>query len=233
MTLRIENTGYLPINTKYNNKPQQRKASTTTKVASAIGSTVGVGLGMCAITKKNPAKIVDAIKNPNKIINRLKKLELSGFDVIKIATSSILGGFVAGSATDSHNAKAKAKEGIIQLIGNYIVPSLFVTGGIKLNKVLNKNFHYPPKTGIVQFAFGMCSLVAGVFAGNKISRKLNSEIFQEDTYRPLNWKDWGMQLDNVCLVTSMANEGTSLAKNVSKVIPVAHLVPGYLTGIKQ
>ena len=230
MTLNVDTINY-PQRRFSNNKNQ--KVRNIDRLAASVGTGVGVAYSLASVTKTKPSKMLKVFKNPTKAIDVLKKLELSGMDVIKIATGSIAGGFVGGSLVDRKNTKAKAKEGIVQLIGNYIIPSLFVTGGIKLNKVLNKNFKFPPKTGIVQFAFGMASLVAGVFAGNKIAKEVNKDLFQENAYRPLNWKDWSMQFDNVCLVTSVANPGTNLAKTVSKAIPVAHLIPGYLTGVKK
>ena len=230
MTLRVDN---INNNIQINTKNPNNKVSNATKVASLLGSTVGVTASICAITRKNPMNLVKTVAKPKTVLKELQKLEFSGKDVIEIATGSITGGLLAGSAIDKDNTKAKAKEGLTQLVGNYIVPSAFVTGGIKLNKVLNSKFKYPPKTGLVKFAFGMVSLIAGVFAGNAISKKINKEVFKEDTYRPLKTSDWGMQADNVCLVTSMANEGTNLAKNVSKIIPIAHIIPGYIVGTKK
>ena len=43
-----------------------------------------------------------------------------------MASSSIAGGLTGGVLTDPQNTKAKTKEGIVQLIGNYVFPSLFV-----------------------------------------------------------------------------------------------------------
>lgn len=79
----------------------------------------------------------------------------------------------------------------------------------------------------------MTSLIAGVVAGNKISREMNKQMFKEDHYRKLTWKDWAVQFDNVCLVTSISNAGTQLAKMASRFIPFAHLAPGYQVGVKQ
>lgn len=52
-------------------------------------------------------------------------------------------------------------------------------------------------------------------------------------HRKLSWKDWAVQFDNVCLVTSVSNSGTKLAQMASRVIPAAHIIPGYLTGTKK
>lgn len=218
---------------KYKKNSNKQKANASTKIASAIGSTAGVAAALTCISRKNGIKIPSSFKKPKEVLNVLKKLELKEKDVIQIASSSILGGLLGGSATDSKNTKAKVKEGIVQLLGNYIIPTIFVGGGIKLNKALNKKYNFPPITKTIQFAFGFGSLIAGVITGNKVSREINKNVFNEDSYRKLDWKDWAEQFDNVCLVTSVSNSGTKLAKMASRVIPAAHLVPGYLVGVKQ
>lgn len=207
---------------KINFKSNQNN-STTTKSASAIGSLIGLSIALVSVaSRKNNAKFVDTFK----------KMEFNEIDVIKLASASICGGFLGGLITDYENIKAKAKEGIVQLIGNYIIPSIFVGAGIKFNKALNKKYNFPPITKPIQFAFGAASLVAGVVLGNKMSRKINEKLFDGDSHRELNWKDWAFQFDNVCLITSMSTSGTNLAKFASKVIPFALFLPGYLVGIK-
>ena len=192
---------------QYNNK-----ADTLTKTASVIGSTAGVAAALAVISRKHGVKI------PGSFIKKPKET---------------LDGFALGSAADIKNIKAKAKEGIVQLTGNYIIPTLFVGGGIRLNKALNKKYNFPPITKSIQFAFGFASLIAGVIAGNKVSRVINEEVFNENSYRKLTWKDWAVQFDNVCLVTSVSNSGTKLAKAASRIIPAAHIIPGYLTGTRK
>ena len=209
------------------------KAKTSTKIAALAGSTIGVTAAVAMISCSHGVKILSILKNPNALLNILKNIELKEKDVIAIASSSIAGGLAGGLATDRKNAKAKLKEGVVQLIGNYVVPTIAVGGGIKLNKALNKKYNVPPITRPIQFLFGMASLIVGVIAGNKISRTLNAGMFKEDDYRKLNWKDWAVQFDNVCLVTSISNTGTQLAKMASRFIPFAHIAPGYQVGVKQ
>ncbi len=210
----------------------QRRNKLTNQIAASVGTTAGVVASMALIAKGKGINTKGLLKNPKKAFNVLKNLELNGRDVITIASSSVAGGFLGGVATDSQNAKSKVKEGITQLIGNYIIPTAFVSGGIKLNKVLNHKFNFPPITKIIKFCFGMASLAAGVVAGNKVSNKVNSVMFKEENKRKLNWKDWAEQVDNVCLVTSLSASGTNLAKAASKVIPFALLLPGYSVGVK-
>ena len=174
-------------------------------------STISAGTEMTSVKATEKGIFRRAMEDPAKVLKVLNILREHGLK----------------------NAKAKVKEGIVQLIGNYIVPTIAVGGGIKLNKALNKKYNFPPITRPIQFLFGMTSLIAGVVAGNKISREMNKQMFKEDHYRKLTWKDWAVQFDNVCLVTSISNAGTQLAKMASRFIPFAHLAPGYQVGVKQ
>lgn len=214
------------------NNLQDTKVSTSTKVASSVGSVAGIVTALAVIAKKRSIKVVPPVLSIKGAVDIFKKIEFNEKDVIGLASSSILGGFLGGVITDSKNKKAKAKEGVVQLVGNYIIPSLFVGAGIKLNKVLNNKYKFPPITKPIQFAFGFTSLIVGVIFGNKVSKEINSRIFKEDDYRKLTWKDWAVQFDNACLVTSMSTAGTILAKVASRIIPVAHLIPGYLVGVQ-
>lgn len=203
------------------------------KAAAMAGSTVGVGAALLAVSRRRGVRIPSSLRNSKELFSILKNIELKEKDVITIASSSITGGFLGGVLTDRKNIKAKAKEGVVQLMGNYVIPTIAVSGGIKLNKMLNKRFNFPPITRPIQFMFGFASLIAGVVAGNKASREINSKIFEEEDYRKLTWKDWAVQFDNVCLVTSISNAGTLLAKTASRFIPIAHLAPGYQVGIRK
>ena len=234
MTLTVNN--FMPKTVANTNCGQKRrnKVSAVTKIASAAGSTIGITAALIQISKKADK---NAAGHFRRIINTIKKAEFNDKNVIFISSASTAGGFAGGALTDTDNIKSKAKEGMVQLIGNYIIPSLFVGGGIHLNKKIldsRTNFKNSPKIlKLIQFSAGITSLIAGVICGNLLSEKINTSIFGEKSQRPLNWKDWAEQIDNLCLVTSMSTTGSNLAKTVSKVIPVAHFMPGYLTGIKQ
>ena len=234
MTMKINNLSNNNLTfSRKNNSNNTDKVKTSTKAAALAGSIAGVTTAVAMISRHHGVKIPSALKNPNDLLKILKDIEIKEKDVITIASSSIAGGLFGGIATDKKNAKAKVKEGIVQLLGNYIVPTIAVGGGIKLNKALNKKYNFPPITRPIQFLFGFASLIIGVIAGNKVSRVLNEGLFKEDDYRKLNWKDWAVQFDNVCLVTSISNAGTNLAKIASRFIPVAHIMPGYQVGVKK
>ncbi len=226
----INKIGY--NDTAFTRNHKQNQANFITKAASATGSTAGLVAATAYIVKKRGYKL-PTLNDKKQIARIIKNLEFKAKDVILLASSSVAGGLICGTITDPKHAKAKRKEGLTQLVGNYIIPSLFVGGGMKLNKTLNKTFKFPPVTRTTQAIFGTASFISGVIIGNRISRFINKHLYKENDTRRLNWKDWVEQADNVCLVTSMANPGTRLAKHASKIIPLAHILPGYCTGIKR
>ena len=233
MSLTVNKIGYNNTTfTRTNDNKHNKEAGFITKAASAAGSTAGLIGATIYITKKRGYKL-PTLNDKKQIIKIIKNLEFKAKDVILLASSSVAGGLICGTLTDTKHAKAKRKEGLTQLVGNYIIPSLFVCGGMKLNKILNKTFKFPPVKKSIQAAFGTAGFISGVIVGNRISRSINKHIYKENDNRRLNWKDWFEQADNVCLVTSMANPGTKLAKKKKKIIPLAHILPGYCTGIKR
>ena len=161
----------LTINTPLIDKKQNSYVTATTKTASAAGAIAGVGIALTAISRKRGLKVPSSFKDPKKVVDIFKKMEIKEADAIKIASASIGGGLLGGSLTDSKNVKAKTKEGIVQLVGNYIIPTIFVGMGIKLNKLLNNKFKFPPVTKAIQFGFGFTSLIAGVVAGKRNKQK--------------------------------------------------------------
>ena len=194
------------------------------KAASLAGSVTGLSLATAIIaTGRKHSMAAGKTKSLTKV---LYGLEFNAKDVMFMATSSILGGLTAGGITDPNNINAKLKEGVVQLVGNYIFPSIFVGLGMRAAKSLTKS---KP----IRFIAGFGSLIAGVFAGNRASKEINSIFSHKKEKRDLNWKDWVEQADNACLVTSLANPGTHIAKYASKFIPVSHIIPGYCVGVKS
>ena len=221
----------ITVNSFNINNTQNNRPNFSTKAASAAGSLLGLTASAVCITKARGLKVPASLKT-REVVDVFKKIEFNEKDVITMASSSIAGGLTGGVLSDPQNTKAKTKEGIVQLVGNYVFPSLFVGAGMKLNKTLFSKYKYPPVTRAIQFAFGTAGFISGVLFGNKISQLINKYLFKEDSYRKLSWKDWTVQADNVCLVTSMAAPGTNIAKTASKFIPVAHIIPGYCVGTK-
>lgn len=207
------------------NQPERK-----TKAAALCGSVLGLSCAVAGISKGRGNKI--PVQNFKAYIKSLQNLEFDEKDVILLASSSISGGLLGGVMTDGKNAKAKVKEGVVQLVGNYIFPSLFVGGAIKLNKFLFSKYNVK-NTKFLKILFGGAGLVSGVISGNKVSKIINKYLFKEKTDRPLTINDWLLQGDNVCLVASMSGSGSKIAKAASKIIPPLHIMPGYFVGIKN
>ncbi len=213
----------LNINSKKNScfPFKQYNQNLKNKATSFTGSVAGLSAAMTIIAagrKHNMTAGKSLAKN-------LYRLEFNARDVMLMATSSILGGFTAGAVTDPQNIKAKIKEGVVQLVGNYIFPSVFVGLGMAAVNSFTKS-------KIIRFVGGFASLGTGVIAGNKASKTINSFFSHKQEKRDLNLIDWAEQADNACLVTSLANPGTNIAKYASKFIPISHILPGYCVGVK-
>lgn len=211
-----------------NNNP---KPTFTTKTAATAGSVLGLTASAICIARGRGIKVPSSFKT-KEYVDIFKKMEFNEKDVIALASSSIAGGFAGGVLTDKKNTRAKVKEGVVQLVGNDIFPSLFVGAGMKLNKLLFSKYKFPPVTKVIQFAFGTTGFIAGVLAGSKAAQLINKHLFKEDSYRKLNWKDWAVQADNVCLVTSKSAPSTNIAKMASRILPFAHIIPDYCVGTK-
>lgn len=211
---------------------KRKRIPNITKLSSACGSTLGISVALSLMMKKRGNFLKNAI-SIHKIFTTFKDLECKEKDVLILATGAISGGYLGGMLTDIKHIKEKTKEAVTQLIGNYITPTIFVGTCTKASSIL-KPFLTPKKMPYAKGILGTIGLYYGVVLGNKISNKINANIFMDKSkIRKLCWKDWSVQVDNACLVTSLSTNGTNIAKSASKVIPAAHLFSGYLIGIKQ
>jgi len=87
---------------------------------------------------------------------------------------------------------------------------------------------------VAKILSGFAFLISGVVIGNKVTNKLKAKVYNEPEEKvKIKWQDWGSQVDNACLVTSLSISGTEIAKNASKIIPIANILPGYVIGTKQ
>ena len=207
----------------YNRNQQITQPTKLNKVASITGSMLGLVGATALITKQRKVNL--SLKN---IFN----IEYKGYEVLEFACGSIMGGFVGGSLTDKKHVKKKMEEGVSQIVGNYIVPTLSVVAGVKLYNNLTKNSQLK-NSNITRFIAGMLSLAAGVLGGNKASSMINKNLFNDKNTSSVNWKDWASQFDNTCFVTSISSRGSNVAKIASKFIPLTHIIPGIAIGTKQ
>lgn len=194
-----------------------QKPEKKVKIAAFVGTTIGVASAVALLSRGKS----------------IKNIEYKGKEVLTTATGSVIGGLLGGSlADDKKHLKAKYREAITQIVGNFIVPTIFVSGGIRAFKLLEKN-KIVPTLKPLRFAAGMGSLIAGVVCGNRMSNAISEKIFKKEHNRNVKAADWALQVDNTCLTLSLATSGTNIAKTASKVIPFAHLIPGYAIGTMQ
>lgn len=208
------------------------------------GSTVGtcsfVGAAIALIGKKQGHKIFSKFNwnNWNKPKDWLiSKIDYGEKEMIGIAGSSVLGGFLGGSLFDKkQNIKAKFKEGIFQMVANIIIPISTVGVSVKLfEKFADSKFTSGKAKNITKAIITIGSLIGGMFVGNKIGNVINDKIFNSQEERKMSVKDLSSQLDDTCLAASMLTQGggaKSWGKIFSKFIPIALLMPGIETGLK-
>ena len=170
--------------------------------------------------------------------------------IIATAASSVLGGFVGGALIDDKsNLRAKKREVLNQLLGDVLVPIGCVWLGSKaFNKVSGKLINMMPKINkntkfakifnqisenIPNAVATLVSLGTGIIAGNKVSNEINEKLYHKPVDRGIKASDFAPHVDDLCMATSIMNEGSEFASKIARVIPFALLVPGYETGTAQ
>lgn len=179
-----------------------------------------------------------------------KSIEFKPAPIIATATSSVAGGFIGGALVDDKsNLRAKKREVLSQLLGDVIVPIGCVwLGSIAYNKVADKLVKAMPKIAKdTKFAnvfnkisenlpnalATVLSLGVGIIAGNKVSNEINEKLYHKPVQRGIKATDFAPHVDDLCMATSMMNQGSLFASKIARVIPLALLVPGYETGTAQ
>lgn len=225
----------------------QEKAPTKVKIAALTGTVLGITAAMAWTfkAKKLPLNkffhnlVTITYKKPEeeggKIIGDMEKL------IGRLAIGSVGGGFLFGALADKkENLKAKARESIIQLVGNIFTPILCVDAGLRLyekfaeNKILahikstSKSVRGLPKAG-----FSILCLISGLMLGNKVGNTINAKAFNVDDKRKIRMSDLSPQLDDVCVAVGFVAKGGDIGKVVSRFIPLAFTFAGYDTGTAQ
>jgi 4-hydroxy-tetrahydrodipicolinate synthase len=106
------------------------------------------------------------------------------------------------------------------------MPQLKETG--KYTRIANKCLRNLP-----QAAATLASLAVGIFCGNKVSNYINEKVYNRKVDRNIRATDFAPHVDDLCMATSMMNNGSNFGDKIGRVIPLALLVPGYQTGIDQ
>lgn len=231
----------------------QEKAPTKVKVASIIGTLLGIS-GAMFFTFKSKAKDGVELKNLKDYFHNLisinyKKPEEEGGKVIgdmekligRLAIGSVGGGFLFGGLADKkENLKAKARESIIQLVGNILTPILCVDAGLRIyEKFAEKKILAHIKStsksvkGLPKAAFSILFLIGGLLLGNKVSNTINAKAFKVDDKRKIKVSDLSPQLDDVCVAAGFVLKEGKIGTIASRFIPLAFTFAGYDTGTAQ
>ena len=72
----------LTINTPLIDKKQNSYVTATTKTASAAGAIAGVGIALTAISRKRGLKVPSSFKDPKKVVDIFKKMEIKEEDIV-------------------------------------------------------------------------------------------------------------------------------------------------------
>lgn len=223
-----------------------------------LGSSVAGMTPVLAVLAKrkgfslNPAKIIKTPLKDWAIFKykpKGKAIEFEAPQIISVAAGSVAGGFIGGAIVDKQNIKAKKREVLSQLLGNVLVPVGCVASGAKLyNKYADKiEGAMPQLKGQGNFTKGfniflqkipnglttLSLLGVGIYLGNKVSNLINEKLYHKKVERDIKPSDFAPHVDDICMATSMMNEGSSFGSKLGRIIPLALIVPGYETGTAQ
>lgn len=235
-----------------NNLTGKQKAVILASSAAAMVPTMAVLAKMRGFSL-NPAKIAKTPVKDWAIFKykpKNKAIEFEVPQVISLATSSVIGGFIGGSIIDDKsNLKAKKREVLNQILGNVLVPISCVGLGSKLfnhyaERLQNIMPQINSKKSVVKFLntclrnvpnaiSTIACLGTGIYLGNKVSNLINEKIYHKKVERDIKATDFAPHLDDVCLATSMMNKESTFGSLLGRFIPIALLFPGYETGSAQ
>ena len=212
-------------------------------ICSALG--VAVALAVCAKFDKSKPYTINPLKMfRGKLTDSfLAKADYKTGKIVTIGAGSILGGLTGGMLfDDKKNAKAKLREGIVQ-IANITFPIALVetlsSGGTMLAEKTMSNWCKSPNllkqavTKLPAAAGAMVGLLTGMYIGNKCSNKLNEKLFHKKDDRPIKYTDFSAHVDDIGVAATFVAPNNIITKSISRLIPAALVVAGYETGIKK
>ena len=225
----------MEVTTKTSNIVTKKPINKKVIAGSTVGTCSFVGAAVALIGKKQGHKLFSKFEwsNWNKPKDWLiSKIDYDEKEMIGIAGSSVLGGFIGGSLFDKRqNIKAKFKEGIFQMIANIVMPISTVGIAVKtFEKFAAYKFANPKAKNITK------AIITIIDYDYTIIQSINDKIFNSQKERKMSIKDLSAQVDDTCLAASMLTQGSGAAKSWGKIfsifIPFALLMPGLETGLK-
>lgn len=225
-------------NTAFNSLHYHKNAPTKVKVGVAATTLLGITAVMANVFKKknipfnSPKKFFKALTSIkyDKDKHEVEKL------VAGLALGSVGGGLIGGAIFDKkENFKAKAREAIIQLVGNIFTPLACVSAGMWGIEALEKKIPNILKSGTkttkaAELVVSLGCLVSSIILGNKIGNTINKKVFHIDDERKLKLADMSPHIDDLCLVSSLVAKEIEF---VPRLIPLALVIAGFSTGSTQ
>lgn len=246
-SIQLSNQNYFRQNksVQISQSRENKSLSKKQKIGILASSIIGASAAISILAKTKGYSL-----NPNKILKTpleemfLAKEEYGVSKVLTIGAGSCLGGFLGGMLfdKDKQNRQAKKREALIQYV-NISLPIATVAGASQLNdlvkKVLPKNLVNTKNKNLKALGYAgqvlstLAALCVGIYSGNKISNKINQKIFKSKDERPVQFTDWSAHVDDLCIASRYIAPNSLITKGISRIVPLALVVPGYEIGTKK
>lgn len=233
--------------TKLTANSSDKELSKAQKAGILVCSVLGVAASLMALAKFdkskaytiNPLKMFKGkLKDSYMLSTRYKTKE-----IVTMGIGSILGGLLGGTLFDKKcDFNSKLREGIVQIL-NISMPIAFVEslswcgnkGAEKLmpNWWNSKNLLKQGVTRLPATIGAMAGLISGMYIGNRCSNKFNEKVFGVKDNRPMKWKDFSAHVDDIGVAATFIAPDNFVTNTISRLIPMALIVPGYETGVKK
>lgn len=219
------------------------KASNAVKTGVFISTLAGVATAMYMTFRAKKLRM-DNLKDfftHLKTVKYEKEKHEVEWLVGRLAVGSVGGGLIGGAILDKKdNFKAKAREAVVQLVGNIAIPLGCVAGGLTVyekyfeSKVV-KALKLGEKTkGIPGVILSIGCLVAGVFSGNKTGNFINKEVFGCEEKRTLKVSDMSPHIDDLGVAAAfVVPKDKPVGAVIARIIPAALMIAGISTGVAQ
>lgn len=249
-------------NTSNNDNSKEKKGVRAKVAASAM---FGVASAYAIIAKRqgfslNPKKIYNTpfqdwaiFKIFNKNRPDRKLITLKEWQILGLASGSVAGGLAGGALFDEKkNLKAKGREAINQILGNVLVPVIFVGQVSRLyekyqNQILSKvpqikeslknpklvKYTNKAMKCVPSALLTIIGLGAGIVVGNKVSNFINEQIFHKKVDRKIKSSDFAPHVDDLSMAVTLMADKNAFTTAITNTIPLFLCVPGIETGIAK
>lgn len=190
--------------------PKRKPLTNMEKLSIGIGTLAGTAIPMMQFCKKQKVPIW--------------KLKYSEKEMILLSTGSISGGVAGGLLSDRKvEAKYKIHEGVFQFF-NAIIPTLLIKPILKICENIKALNNMKAKAAAL-----LCGIFGGMFAGAKISNKINGTT-SPNNRRKVKFIDTIANIDVISGALIMAKFPFVGKLGVEKFLPLFYMWTGYESG---